>query len=153
LIVEQGLQAKDRMPSYAYDKLVAIADHHNNAISIAHEAGVKIAVGTDIFASGGATGLEWGMNGREFGYLVAAGLSPLEAIEAGTANGPATLGPQAPRSGVLAEGFDADVIALSSNPADNVTVLADPWNVTHVWKAGRLVKSPGRSHSEAFIEV
>ena len=32
------------------------------------------------------------MNGQEFVHLVDAGLSPLEAIEAGTANGPPTLG-------------------------------------------------------------
>ena len=75
-------------------------------------------------------------------HLVDAGLSPFEAIEAGTANGPATLGPQAPRSGLLAEGYDADVIALTAEPVDDTSVLAEPANVTHVWKAGELVKSP-----------
>ncbi len=141
-IVEQGLRSKDRMPDYAYQKMVAIADSHLQAIKIAHEAGVSIALGTDIFATGPATGMAWGTNGREFVHLVDAGLTPLEAIEAGTANGPPTLGPQAPKSGLLAEGFDADIIALELNPLDNVAVLADPANVTHVWKAGELVKSP-----------
>ena len=146
LIVEEGLRSKGRMPDYAYRKMVAIADSHLRAMKIAHEAGVRIALGTDIFATGPATGMAWGMNGREFVHLVDAGLSPIEAIEAGTANGPLTLGPQAPKSGVLAEGYDADIIAVASNPLDNVALLADPANVTHVWKAGQPVKSPVGAH-------
>lgn len=145
LIVEQGLRSKDRMPDYAYQKMVAIADRHLQAMKIAHEAGVTIALGTDIFATGPATGLSWGMNGREFVHLVDAGLTPIEAIEAGTANGPLTLGPQGPKSGQLVEGYDADIVAVASNPLDNIAVLADPANVTHVWKAGELVKSPAGS--------
>jgi imidazolonepropionase-like amidohydrolase len=141
-IVEQGLRAKDKMPGYAYAKLVSIADRHFEAIKIAHAAGVPIALGTDIFASGPEAGMAWGMNGRELVHLVEAGLTPLEAIEAGTANGPPTLGPQAPRSGVLELGHDSDLIAVGSNPLDDTSVLAEPVNVTHVWKAGRLVKSP-----------
>ena len=141
-IVEQGLKAKDRLPDYAYAKMLMVAERHFEAINIAHEAGVRIALGTDIFASGPAAGIAWGMNGQEFVHLVDAGLSPLEAIEAGTANGPPTLGPQAPRSGLLAEGYDADVIAVAANPLDDISVLAEPANVTHIWKAGELVKSP-----------
>ena len=83
------------------------------------------------------------MNGHELGLLVDIGLKPLEAIEAATANAPLTLGPQAPRSGRLEPGYDADVIAVAQNPADDVDVLAEPANVTHVWKAGALCKEPG----------
>jgi imidazolonepropionase-like amidohydrolase len=141
-IVEQGLKAKDRLPDYAYEKLVAVADRHFEAMHIAHEAGVTIALGTDIFASGPQAGINWGMNGQEFVHLVDAGMTPMEAIAAGTANGPLTLGPQAPKSGLLAEGYDADLIALASNPLDDISLLAGPANVTHVWKAGQLVKTP-----------
>jgi imidazolonepropionase-like amidohydrolase len=144
-IVEQGLRSKGLMPDYAFKKMVAIADSHLQAMKIAHEVGVTIALGTDIFSTGPATGMSWGMNGREFVHLVDAGLTPIEAIEAGTANGPLTLGPQAPKSGQLAEGYDADVIAVATNPLDDIAVLADPSNVTHVWKAGELVKSPAGS--------
>jgi imidazolonepropionase-like amidohydrolase len=142
LIVEQGLALKDHLPDYAAKKMEMVADSHKNAMRIAHEAGVKIALGTDIFASLPTAGLGWGVNGRELTYLVEAGMTPLEAIEAGTANCPATLGPQAPKSGLLAEGYDADVIAISSNPLDDIGTLGDPKKVTHVWKAGALVKSP-----------
>ncbi|MFB9528345.1 hypothetical protein [Nonomuraea roseola] len=50
------------------------------------------------------------------------------------------LGAQAPRSGVLAEGYDADVITLDADPLDDITVISDPDHVTGVWKAGRRVK-------------
>jgi imidazolonepropionase-like amidohydrolase len=139
-IVEQILASKDRMPAYAFEKLVALADRHLTSLTIARDAGVRVALGTDIFATGPATGVSWGMNARELVHLVDAGFSPLQAIEAGTATGPETLGPQASRSGLLAEGYDADVIAVASSPLDDVSILADPENVTHVWKAGRLVK-------------
>jgi imidazolonepropionase-like amidohydrolase len=79
----------------------------------------------------------------ELVHLVDAGMEPLAVIEAATANGPATLGPQAPRAGILAEGYDADVIAVAANPLDDMTVLAEPANVTHVWQRGALVKERG----------
>ena len=68
------------------------------------------------------------------------GLSPLDAIEAATATGPLTLGPQAPRSGQLAEGYDADVITLDADPLADIGVLAEPDRITGVWTGGRQVK-------------
>jgi len=144
-IVERGLQARHSMPDYAFEKLVAVADRHLEAIHIAHEAGVTLALGTDICTSGTGTAVPWGMNAREFVHLVDAGLTPLEAIEAGTANGHLTLGPQAPHAGVIESGWDADLIAVDGDPSDNIALLANPANVTHVWKQGRQVKAPAAS--------
>lgn len=143
LIVEELLaHGKDGgIPDYAYAKATAIAEQHADAIALAHERGVRIALGTDIGFSGRSIA-GWGMNGAELANLVRVGLSPLAAIEAATATAPLTLGAQAPTSGMLAAGYDADVIALRADPSDDVSILADPANVTHVWKAGELVKSP-----------
>jgi imidazolonepropionase-like amidohydrolase len=129
---------KRGMPAYAKKKGQEAAQHHADAVALAVEKGVKIALGTDIWS----TGL-WGRNAEELGYMVDAGMTPLQAIECTTANGPETLGPQAPKAGQLLEGFDADVICVSGNPSSDVTVLADPDNVTHVYKGGTLFKSPG----------
>jgi imidazolonepropionase-like amidohydrolase len=63
-------------------------------------------------------------------------MTPMQAIEAATANGPGTLGPQAPESGLLEEGFDADVICVTGDPTSDVSILAEPDNVTHVFKGG-----------------
>ena len=128
------------MSAENYRKLVAIADTHAEAISRAHAAGVTIAAGTDIFQSGAELPVAWGQNGAELELLVEAGLSPVDAIAAATANAPATLGPQAPQAGVLAEGWDADVITLSGNPLHDIALLGEPQNVTGVWKHGARVK-------------
>jgi imidazolonepropionase-like amidohydrolase len=144
LIIEEYLAygTAAGLPDYAHRKLLEVADTHAAAIALAHERGVRIALGTDIAGSTSTTPAHWGQNGAELGLLVKAGLSPLAAIEAATATAPLTLGPQAPRSGLLHDGYDADVIALVASPADDPSVVAEPANVTHVWKGGVLVKSP-----------
>ncbi len=121
--------------------MAAIADRHAAAVALAHERGVTIAMGTDIAFSGPELPDSWGRNGRELPLLVEAGLTPLEAIEAATANGPQTLGPQAPRSGLLADGYDADVIGLDADPIADLQVLADPDHVIGVRRSGVRVKA------------
>jgi imidazolonepropionase-like amidohydrolase len=130
------------LPDYAFQKITALADQHKAALNLAVAKDVPIALGTDIATSGEDSGAPWGMNGRELRHLVDAGMTPIAAIEAATANGPLTLGPQAPLTGQLAEGYVADVIAVAENPLDNIDVLAEPKNVTHVWKDGALAKQP-----------
>src|SRR5262249_2687157 len=130
------------LPDYAYRKLREMADQHAAAITLAHERGVRIALSTNIGGSGTTMPARWGQNGAELGLMANAGPSPLAAIEAGTTSAPFTLGPQAPQSGLLEAGYDAEVIALAASPADDVSVVAEPANVTHVWKGGLLIKAP-----------
>ena len=137
-IVAALLGMEDILPAYAYRKGVLIADRHAMAMKIAIAAGVKIAMGTDIFVSGPM----YGQNSLEVKLLIDAGMTALEAIEAATATGPLTLGPLAPKSGQLREDYDADIIAFDVNPLEDISVWGDPTRVTHVWKAGELVKSP-----------
>jgi imidazolonepropionase-like amidohydrolase len=140
-IIEDMLANKEGVPDYALVKLEAIADIHAQAVTRAYEHGVTIAMGTDIGLTGPDLPNSWGQNGSEPGYLVKLGMTPLEAIEATTATGPLTLGPQAPRSGRLAEGFDADVITLDADPVADIGVLADPDHITGIWTRGRPVKA------------
>jgi imidazolonepropionase-like amidohydrolase len=139
-IIEDILGHLAQVPPYAATKLVAIAQTHADAMALAIERGVTIAAGTDI----GLTGLDrpnsWGTNGSELAHLVALGMTPLQAIEAATATGPRTLGPQAPRSGVLAAGYDADLITVDGDPLADIAVLARPAAITGVWTRGRQVK-------------
>jgi len=140
-IIEDILAHSDGVPAYALTKLHAIAGIHAEAVTRAYEHGVMIAMGTDIALTGPDMPNSWGQNGREPGYLVKLGMSPLEAIAAATAHGPLTLGPQAPRSGQLAPGYDADVLTLDADPLADISVLADPARITGVWTKGRQVKS------------
>lgn len=135
-IVAQLRDMEEILPRYAYEKGIAVADRHDEAIKVAIAAGVRIAMGTDIFISGDG----YGRNSLEIKHLQDAGLSALEAIEAATATGPLTLGPQAPQSGQLVAGFDADVIAIDFDPLQDNSGWGDRDRVTHVWKAGQAVK-------------
>ena len=135
------------LPDYAYQKLIDTADVHRAAVELAIREGVPIAAGTDSITTGDDTALPWGLHGLELGYLVEAGMTPLAAIEAATAMGPATVGPQAPRAGQLLEGWDADVIAVDGDPLEDIGVLAGGERVTHVWKRGRLEKAPTNSET------
>jgi imidazolonepropionase-like amidohydrolase len=130
------------LPDYAYQKLLDTAYVHRDAIALAIRCGVTIAAGTDCLTTGPDTALPWGLHGLELSLLVEAGMTPLAAIQAATAHGPLTLGPQAPKAGRLEAGWDADVVAVSGDPLADITLLAHPENVTHVWKAGRLEKQP-----------
>ncbi len=139
-IIEDMLANKAAVPPYAIAKLEVVADIHAQAVARAYEHGVTIAMGTDIALTGMDLPNAWGQNGSEPGYLVKLGMSPRDAIEAATATGPLTLGPQAPHAGQLAEGYDADVITLDADPLADIGVLADPGRITAVWRRGRQVK-------------
>ena len=133
---------RNGMAGYAWKKLLETADRHREAIALAIRSGVTVACGTDTLTSGPDSALAWGLHGLEPVLLVEAGMTPLQAIEAATATGPLTLGPQAPRAGRLEVGWDADLCALARNPVEDIGVLSSPDNVTHVWKTGRLEKQP-----------
>lgn len=119
------------MPDYAKEKIEMTAGAHADGMAMAIDRGVRMALGTDIWGTG-----IWGRNAEELPLMVDCGMKPLQAIEMATANGPATLGPQAPNAGQLKEGMDADVVCVSGDPSSDVSVLADPANVTHVFKGG-----------------
>jgi imidazolonepropionase-like amidohydrolase len=139
-IIENILADLSKVPPYAAAKLTALADTHADMVRMAIERGVTIALGTDL----GLTGMDlpgaWGTNAAELRHMVALGMTPLQAIEAGTATAPRTLGPQAPRSGLLAEGYDADLITVDGDPLADISVLENPDRITAVWAGGRQVK-------------
>ncbi|GAA0631003.1 amidohydrolase family protein [Kutzneria viridogrisea] len=140
LIIEDLLAASHTMPPYAATKLAALADQHAQAVALAHSKGVTFATGTDVVASSPAAPSAWGSNARELSLLVSLGFTPLQAIEAATANGPLTVGPQAPRTGQLRADHEADLITLDADPIADISVLTDPDHVVGVWKSGRRVK-------------
>ncbi len=130
------------LPEFMLDKARAMVDQHKAALRIAVRKKVPIAFGTDIGGSSPAAPAYWGLNALEFELLVEdGGMTPLEAIETATANGPRTLGPQAPRSGQLRPGYAADVIVVRENPLKRLASLRDAANVARVWKDGQLVVS------------
>jgi imidazolonepropionase-like amidohydrolase len=105
------------------------------AIRIAVAAGVPIALGTD--AGVGAHGA----NGHEFTLMVEwGGMTPMQAIVAGTSNAAKLLGWQG-RVGTLAAGRQADVVAVAGDPLRNVRTLE---TATFVMKNGVVYKEPAQ---------
>ncbi len=140
IVRELVARGKDTgFPEFMLEKARRIHDRHREAMRLAIRKSIPIAMGTDIFGSSKAASGYWGQNAEEPALLVEdGGMTPLQAIEAATANGPRTLGPQAPRSGQLREGYDADIIAVAENPLKRIATLAEPEKIVRIWKAGRL---------------
>jgi imidazolonepropionase-like amidohydrolase len=126
------------MPEHVQRKMTELLDMGAESVRRAIAAGVPIAMGTDMFIHGPF----YGTNSLEIAHMIDLGMDPLVAIESATANGPATLGPQAPLSGQLKEGYDPDIIALDFNPLTEPERWGDPNRVTHVWKSGAPMKVP-----------
>lgn len=94
----------------------------------AHQAGVKMAFGTD------AGVFPHGQNARQFSRMVRFGMTPLQAIQAATVNTARLFGIEA-QTGVLKPGLAADLIAVEGDPLQDVSVLE---NVRFVMKGGRV---------------
>ncbi len=97
------------------------------ALAKAVQAGVKVALGTD--AGVGAHGT----NAREFGYMVEAGLTPMQAILAGTRGGAELLG-LAAEIGTVEKGKVADLVAVAGDPLKDIHLLEHPILVVHQGK-------------------
>ncbi|WP_222564263.1 amidohydrolase family protein [Novilysobacter antarcticus] len=107
-------------------------------VRVLHKAGVPIALGTDAGMPGtphGAATL------RELELLVQAGLSPAEALQAGTATSAAAVGLQDDR-GRIAKGQRADLLLVDGKPWENIQ---DIKKLSRVWVDGQLVLGPGVS--------
>ncbi|MBX3594537.1 amidohydrolase family protein [Sphingomonas sp.] len=102
--------------------------------SRAYAAGVKVAFGTDSGVS------KHGDNAQEFALMVKAGMSPANALKAATANAAEALGRSA-SIGSIEPGKDADIIAVSGSPLEDVTRME---RVDFVMRHGVVHKSGGK---------
>jgi imidazolonepropionase-like amidohydrolase len=73
---------------------------------------------------------------RELELMVAAGLTPIEAIHCATQVN-AQLLQITSQTGTIAAGKQADLILLSANPADNIQ---NTRKIAHIWHNGRTVE-------------
>jgi imidazolonepropionase-like amidohydrolase len=94
-------------------------------------AGVKVALGTD------AGVYPHGLNGGEFWSMVQLGLTPVQALQAGTVNAADLMG-WSDRIGSVAPGKFADLVAVRGNPLDDVTLLQ---HIRFVMKDGVVYKN------------
>ena len=98
----------------------------------AHAAGVTMVFGTD------SAVYPHGDNARQFSRMVQFGMTPAEAIRSATVLAADLLG-VGDQVGRIAEGLQADLVAVSGNPHEDVSVLE---NVEFVMKGGVVYRQP-----------
>ncbi len=100
----------------------------------AFAAGVKVAFGTDTGVS------KHGDNAQEFALMVKAGMTPAQALKAATVNAAEALGRSA-AIGSIEPGKDADIIAVSGSPLEDVRRME---KVEFVMRHGVVHKAAGK---------
>lgn len=131
--VLEGAREQGAMPEYGIRKARESIEAHRQSITRAHEAGVKIAMGTD------AAVVPHGTNLRELGLMCEAGLTSMESIVAATRVAAECLG-WADRVGTLEAGKFADIVVSRVDPLADIHALADTSNIVIVMKDGKVVK-------------
>ena len=127
-ILEMGEAAGFLPESLEKERIVGQTQRDN--FQKAHEAGVRMAFGTD------AGVYPHGNNGKQFAYMVQYGMTPMEAIQAATVNAAELLGWPGD-VGAIESGRYADIIAVRGNPLDDIRELED---VRFVMKGGEVYK-------------
>jgi imidazolonepropionase-like amidohydrolase len=121
------------VPAYARAKGAAVVEQHQQSVRMAAEAGVKIVLGTD--ASDFAP---FGRNAQELELLVDAGLTPIDALRAGTSVAAEALGIDG-FTGSIEVGKAADLLVVDGDPLADVRILQDLARIKRVYLGGHLV--------------
>jgi len=108
-------------------------------IGKAYNAGVKITVGSDLCGYA----IQSHVCAREFATLIEAGLSPMDAIKAGTIVG-AELLHWDDKLGSIEANKLADIIAVSGNPLEDISALENP---VFVMKDGEIIINDFENYS------
>jgi len=126
------VDAKDEFafPAENIAPLQAYIEKNLESTRRALKAGVKLGMGSD------AVYTMFGQNTRELGWFVKAGMTPEQALVAGTRTGAELLG-AGDRLGRLAPGYLADLVAVEGNPLTRIDDLFS--GVRWVLKDGRVV--------------
>ena len=130
----EGAARRGRLTGLRAEKALAAAEAMRKGTRLAVRMGVPLALGTDAGVG------DHGTNAREFRLMVEwAGLTPTQALVAGTSNAAKLLGWQ-DRVGTLAAGRFADVVAVPGDPTQDVTATE---RVAFVMKNGVVHVGPG----------
>jgi imidazolonepropionase-like amidohydrolase len=106
------------LPPASMAKLLALGKQPKEMTRLAHQMGVKIALGTDSAIS------PHGENAHEFIEYVSAGMTPMEALTAGTVHA-AEAGGIADSTGSVTAGKAADIVGLAGNPLDRIDAVLE----------------------------
>jgi imidazolonepropionase-like amidohydrolase len=117
-------------PDIVVPKALAVGPQIQGTFASAYKKGVGIAFGTD------AGVFKHGNNGKEFGFMVEAGMPAMETIQSATVTNAMLLNMES-EIGQIKKGFYADIIAVDDDPTKNIATME---NVVFVMKNGKVYK-------------
>ena len=139
MMAERGIVLTPTLLVYEYhreskaphvrERARALQEHHRESIRRALAAGVRVVAGTDAGGHGHPP------NAGELPLLVAAGLTPMQAIQAATGWAAECVGLER-EVGTLEKGKRADLIAVAGDPLADIGVLTDASRIRLVLKDG-----------------
>jgi imidazolonepropionase-like amidohydrolase len=139
MMAERGIVLTPTLLVYEYhreskaphvrERARALQEHHRESIRRALAAGVRVVAGTDAGGHGHPP------NAGELPLLVAAGLTPMQAIQAATGWAADCVGLER-EVGTLEKGKRADLIAVAGDPLADIGVLTDASRIRLVLKDG-----------------
>lgn len=128
--VAEKAKIKGFYPDIVVPKALAVGPQIQGTFARAYKKGVGIAFGTD------AGVFKHGNNGKEFRFMVEAGMPAMETIQSTTITN-AKLLDMEHEIGQIQEGFFADIIAVNEDPTKNISTME---NVVFVMKNGIVYK-------------
>lgn len=128
--VEEKAKIPGFYPDIVVPKALAVGPQIQGTFAKAYKKGVGIAFGTD------AGVFKHGNNGKEFGFMVEAGMPAIETIQSATITN-AMLLKMENEIGQIKKGFFADIIAVDEDPTKNISTME---NVVFVMKDGVVYK-------------
>ncbi len=120
---------KNGVPQENIDKERAVGQKQRDSFAAAVKAGVKMIFGSD------AAIYPHGLNARQFSRMVKFGMTEAQALQAATINSANLL--KKDDLGQIKVGFLADIVAVSGNPLQDISVTE---NVEFVMKGGVVYK-------------
>ena len=128
--VAEKAAIKGFYPEIVVPKALAVGPQIQGTFGRAYKKGVGIAFGTD------AGVFKHGVNGKEFGFMVEAGMPAMETIQSATITN-AMLLKMEDEIGQIKKGFFADIIAVDDNPLEKIATME---KVVFVMKNGIVYK-------------
>ncbi len=127
------------MPPEVQKKTVEVDKNMKRSHKLAFEKGVKIAIGTDA----GTPGNYHGNTGFEVKLMVDdVGMTPTQALQAATIEGAKAIWMDED-IGSIEKGKLADIVICDLNPIEDIAVITNPKNFSHVIKDGKIMAERG----------
>lgn len=124
----------NELPEDKIPKALNVTKAHQENMEIAYQEKVKMVMGTDSGVS------PHGNNLGELEYFVNLGMSPIEAINAGTIDSARCLEIEN-ETGSIETGKISDLIITNKNPLDDISILKNKDNISLIMQNGNIIKN------------